>query len=769
MRLRHFFAAGILLILGLIIAGGAQALKEPSREATSPVQTPAERYDATDPLDIVQDGYVNRQSGGLALLVNQNAGPFDGGAEVAARSFLAARAGAFALSRAGTDLGLDEVREAPAGLHARFHQTVNGIPVWAAEVIVALDGEGRMVRAVNSSYDPILAHATVPSVATLNEPRAREIAIAAVGIATDAHWLGQPKGDLWILREADRVGAPAHLAWREQLAVERPMGDWEVFVDANDGSVLRLRDQAAYVDGSGYTFDPDPLTTAQVNYGDTGYSDPSGNDADTAQLNAQRIVLPLRDITLISGLYNLRGPWVYLEDFESPVSAPVTNADPNGFMYLRSQQGFEDANCYAHIDMNQRYIQSLGFNTIQHGPIHADPHGLSGADNSHYIPSTNQIAWGEGGVDDAEDVDVLLHEYGHAIQNSTVPGWGGSTQERSMGEGFGDYWACSYSASLSSFHNDWVFNWDGHNPFWSGRFVNSTQGYSSLNNDIYHDGTIWASCWWLIRAEMGRTVSDTDVLKMHFYMNTTNTMPQAAAFAMQADKDLYGGLHSGTLDYYFTLRGFVTASQFDVPALTHTPLGDQTTGGPYPITVTIASTSAITANSVKVKFGTGTTFNQEVVLSPTGNANEWGGAIPGQGGNVDIRYYIQADNAATWRGAAPRGAEYQYYHFHVAQLNAVEDLGSNRTLALLPNEPNPFNPTTKVRFDLPSGGQVRLSVIDLQGRAVRTLADGALVAGRHAYVWDGRDEAGHALASGLYFVRLEAGGKTLSRKILMAK
>jgi hypothetical protein len=766
MRFGHALMAGSLSLFALWVAGDALALKEPVRDAASPVQTPPERYEASEPTDLVPNGFVNRQSGGLAMLINQNAGPFEGGAEVAARAYLASRAGSFALSRAGTDLRLDRIQEAPGGVHARFHQTVNGFPVWRAEVVVTLDAAGRIVRAANSSYDPILAHTPVPGSATVTEARAREIAIGAVGVAPGARWIGSPDGELWILRDADRIGYPARLAWREVLEVEQPMGSWEVFVDATDGSVLRLRDQAAYVDGSGFAFDPDPLTTAEVAYGGN-YAD--GNDGDTAELNAQRFIRPLRDITLIGGLYNLRGPWVYLEDFESPASPPVTNADPNGFMYTRNPQGFEDVNAYFHIDQNQRYMQSLGFNTIQHGPIHVDPHGLNGDDNSHYLPGSNKIAWGEGGVDDAEDVDVLLHEYGHAIQSSIVPGWGGNTQERSMGEGFGDFWACSYSASISSYNETWVFNWDGHNPFWGGRNVSSVQGYGNLNNDIYHDGTIWASCWWLIRGEMGRTVCDTDILKMHFYMNTSNTMAQAAAFAMQADKDLYGGLHSGTLDYFFTLRGFLTANQFDVPALTHTPLGDQTTGGPYPVTVTIASTSAIVANSVKVKFGTGAAFDQEAVLAPTGNPNEWGGSIPGQGGNVDIRYYIQADNTAGWRGATPRGAEFRYNQFHVGPLAAVEELGGNRSLALLPNEPNPFNPSTKVRFDLPANGSVRLSVIDLQGREVRVLASGSLVAGRHAYTWDGRDDAGHAMPSGLYFVRLDAQGRTLSRKVLMAK
>lgn len=767
MRFRILLSCNAFLLSTILLPLTADAVKLPTLQGPRPGPSIYETAGADEFFDPVPGGFVNRTSGGLSALYAQDAGPYSGGPEAAARAYLVEHAASFALTRSASDLLLQSVRRSPAGVHVRLSQGVGGIPVWRAELVVSLDPAAERVRAVSSGYDPILANTTVATAPAIDAVEARRLAMAAVGIDDRAKFLGETaEPALLVVREEDRVGSPAHLAWRVLLPVEEPMGDWEVFVSASDGSVVRLVDQMLYVDGSGYSFDPDPLTTAGVVYGGQ-YVD--NNDADAAVLNNQRFLVTLRDITLIGGLYNLRGPWVYLEDFESPVSAPVTSADPNGFVYTRNQQGFEDVMAYYGIDQSQRYIQSLGFDDIQHLPIHVDPHGLSGQDNSHYIPSSNKIAWGEGGVDDAEDMDVILHEYGHAIQSSIVPGWGGSTQERSMGEGFGDYWCGSYSASISSWHSEWVFSWDGHNPFWGGRVLNSTQGYNNLNNDIYHDGTIWASCWWLIHGECGRTVTDTDMLALHYYMGTSGTMPQAAGFAMQADKQIYGGLHSGSLDHYFTLRNFWAANQYDVPTLTHTPLGDQSTGGPYPITVTIQSTSAVVANSVKVKFGTGSSFDLETTLQPTGNPNEWGGVIPGQGGDVTIRYYIQADNAATWRGAAPRGAEHQFYSFHVEQLTSVEELGGDRALALLPANPNPFNPATKLRFDLPLSGPVKLTVHDIEGRLVRTLADGQVAAGRHAYLWDGKDGAGRSMPSGLYFVRLDADHRSLSRKILMAK
>jgi hypothetical protein len=272
-----------------------------------------------------------------------------------------------------------------------------------------------------------------------------------------------------------------------------------------------------------------------------------------------------------------------------------------------------------------------------------------------------------------------------------------------------------------------------------------------------------------INFQCGRTAADTDILQHHFYMGGSATMAQAAAFAMQADQDLHDGLHSGSLDNYFTQRGFFTGAQYDVPALTHTPLGDQTTGGPYPLTVTIQSTSAIVAGSVKVKFGRGGAFNQEAVLNPTGNPNEWGGGIPGQGGNVDIRYYVIADNAAGWRGAHPLGAEFAHHEFHVGPLVAVEEVGGAAALALDPAMPNPFAPATTLRFSLPAQEAVRFAIHDLAGRVVRTLVAENLGAGTYTTSWDGRDDAGHDVAGGIYFARLATSTGTLTRKVVLAR
>ncbi|MBN2172471.1 MAG: T9SS type A sorting domain-containing protein [Candidatus Krumholzibacteriota bacterium] len=89
--------------------------------------------------------------------------------------------------------------------------------------------------------------------------------------------------------------------------------------------------------------------------------------------------------------------------------------------------------------------------------------------------------------------------------------------------------------------------------------------------------------------------------------------------------------------------------------------------------------------------------------------------------------------------------------------------------AALASYPNPFNPTTTLRFRLPEAGPARLTIHDAAGRLVRVLADGPLAAGEHARTWDGRDASGRPLASGLYLARLRAPGVEQGRKLVLLK
>ena len=109
---------------------------------------------------------------------------------------------------------------------------------------------------------------------------------------------------------------------------------------------------------------------------------------------------------------------------------------------------------------------------------------------------------------------------------------------------------------------------------------------------------------------------------------------------------------------------------------------------------------------------------------------------------------------------APEGGLYK---------TAVDDAPSPVALRLAQNSPNPFNPSTRVEFSLPRSGRARLDIFDAQGKWVDGLLNEERGPGQHSVVWHGTDSSGRNLPSGIYFCRLDALGRTLTRKMVLIK
>jgi hypothetical protein len=460
--------------------------------------------------------------------------------EAMAREYLAAAAGHLRLAPGLDDLEARLVRTGPAGHTVRFRQLVAGVPVWGAEVTVSLDRDDR-VTFVMHGYRPGLGLKTAePAVAA---GAARAAALERLG-AEGA--LQHDRTDLVVYPGA----AGARLAWRVRVVPQAPAGDWEVLVDAATGEVFRLEDKTLYgtpttVDGTGSAFMPDPLSSALVTYGDPGYTD--GADADTAELTAEISDLTLQDITLDSGVYSLTGPWAECVDWANPFKGCFSQATDD-FTSTRSPDVFEVTNTYFHIDAYMRYLNGLGVTVdpFQYpGGVQFDPHGFNGADNSSYTPATGRLQFGEGGVDDAEDPDVVIHELGHGIHDWVT---GGSlSQVEGLSEGVGDYFAQSYSRGFAGQWTpadpewDWVFHWDGHNPFWPGRLTNwaDTRVYpTNLVGQIHTDGQFWSSCNIDVGELIGYDQVDRAMLVGLGMTNAGSSQLDAAEAVLQAAVDL---------------------------------------------------------------------------------------------------------------------------------------------------------------------------------------------------------------------------------------
>ncbi len=398
-------------------------------------------------------------------------------------------------------LELHAIRESGAGSTVRLRQHYLGVPVYGAEVTVTID-PNNVVTFVMNGFKPGISLATgTPS---LEAASARETVLSTLGAEGPLNFdrtspmIIRHEGQ-WLLTQMVKLVPSAG-----------PFGDWEGFVDAHTGELLKLWDKATYVDGTGNVFDPDPLSSAGVTYGTAGYVD--GGDADTPQLDAELISKTLLDLTEVGGTFSLVGPWAEIRDTETPNLGLFTQPSSD-FSFTRTQSGFEAAHTYFHIDSIMRYLNvTLGVTiTPFQYPGNAsrfDPHGLGGSDNSHYIGSTGEVAFGEGGVDDAEDADVVIHELGHALHDWVTNG--GLSQVNGLSEGIGDYVASSYSRSLGQWTPGdpqyfWVFDWDGHNPFWGGRITNYGAVWpGGLVGQVHTDGQIWATCMMRVWDAIGR-------------------------------------------------------------------------------------------------------------------------------------------------------------------------------------------------------------------------------------------------------------------------
>jgi hypothetical protein len=107
----------------------------------------------------------------------------------------------------------------------------------------------------------------------------------------------------------------------------------------------------------------------------------------------------------------------------------------------------------------------------------------------------------------------------------------------------------------------------------------------------------------------------------------------------------------------------------------------------------------------------------------------------------------------------------------VAYESLREDRGGRPAsrVELMGNIPNPFNPRTTMRYALPSAASVAIDLFDVRGRKVRRLLDAPMPSGFHRIDWDGRDDRGAEVASGVYFVRLRAGSVTRTRRVALVR
>jgi zinc metalloprotease ZmpB len=303
--------------------------------------------------------------------------------------------------------------------------------------------------------------------------------------------------------------------------------------------------------GAGTVFLPNPV----ADLGDETLTDQK--DADYAALApAYHDVL----LTNLDGSGFLVGDWAQVL---SETGDPAYSAT-NEFRYHRDDDRFEQVMAYYWITEAQNYIQSLGFGTTRR-PVNMHSQHVRinqlGVDNSFATTHKDELRFGKGGVDDAEDAEVILHEYGHAIHFSQGFVFG-SEEAGAISEGFGDYWAVTVSTIVAPTADPaCVADWDSTSytstvPHCLRRVDTNLHYPTDLNGEVHHDGQIWSRALWDIRRAVGHVRADTLILEAQFGFPGTSMRDLAATTLAVADS-LYGRAVANQVRAAFVDRGLL--------------------------------------------------------------------------------------------------------------------------------------------------------------------------------------------------------------------
>jgi Thrombospondin type 3 repeat/Fungalysin metallopeptidase (M36)/Fungalysin/Thermolysin Propeptide Motif len=469
-----------------------------------------------------------------------------------------------ALSRA-VKVPMDQIHEVDTetsfGVHfTRFRQEVGGVPVLGAGVVVT-DAPGRRGDLL---LDGTRAGVRRPSPAQVSRLDAIGSARSAAG-ATRLRAAAQAA--LAILPSSG-----GRLVWRVVLPSLDPLASFEVLVDARTGDVVRIRDLLARATGSATLFDPNPI---ERHGSRSGLAD--GGDSDSGLLTSLRTPMSLPRLSdsnpCSESPFTLRGQWA-LAQLETSASC----APGNDFSSVtRQDDRFEALMAYAHVDRVQAYLQGLGFsNAANRQQVLLANFSLPGEpdmDNSFFDPASKVIAFGPGGTDDGEDADVIVHEYGHAIQDDQIPGFGSSGQTGAVGEGFADYLAASISATFTP-----APDFDACLGEWAAfgfapplECVRRTDGDPTVAQvmgfpcfgEIHCAGEAWSSALWDVRAQLGGPATDRMVIQSHFSLTPDADFHAASRALLAADAALNGGANQAFLRQLLVSRGLLDAERLD--------------------------------------------------------------------------------------------------------------------------------------------------------------------------------------------------------------
>jgi hypothetical protein len=487
-----------------------------------------------------------------------------------ALNFITEHQGLLSLQRA-RDLSLASTTKTPGGTQYRFGQNFNGVPVTNTEVVVNINPNG-VLDVLSGQYFDI-------SLGTISPRLTSDDSLQYLSTYLPLQSQQVQLNELCIVVDdnpREQGSELASLAYRIIVTGgndSQSPGEWELYIDATDGRLIRGPLFLAEEYSEGYIY---KNTSPMVYLNDPDFD----HYASIVPISAYKSV-ELKDLYNDA---NLSGPYVDAYHLVSPEYSANPN-DAGNYHFTHTNDPYDGAQrakfgavqAYYYIDFAQRYIRNvLGFNTIANYSIPVSfewPKEDWEVGNAFFVPTIkkNQNTgfgklWFSTNSVLAEDAEVILHEYSHALRYSQIPnaftasageydrvsagtqGGGGKGIEYpeagALSEGFADYLSTSLT---SQFFGEAGTSFEDTQGEWAAsapdpevpRSVKSSGSFPGGFVGLKHlDAPFWSSKLWHMRDAIGATQADRAVLQSHWYLGPYPTFLEASFAVISAAKNL---------------------------------------------------------------------------------------------------------------------------------------------------------------------------------------------------------------------------------------
>ena len=522
-----------------------------------------------------------------------------GSAREAIESFLGSRANA--LKADTLDVREESAAEGTNTLRIRYRQYLNGLPVLGAGIHASANLAKASVTRVDNAVDTDVAGAPDPAGARSVDdvtpaalaPFAGDYGSAVVLDSTLAYLRDladlrpsipeqdYPTASVALLSAGVEADGALHLVHEVRVETADPFERFRVLVDAISAEVLFIDLIGKYVAATGMVFMPDPVSESD--------SATLSHNSTAATLNAFRHTVTMDVDPASGGLFRLQGPWIRSVDWDTPTLAvPAEGAANFSYETHPANRHFLNVNTYHWLDSFARYLRGLGNPTLNANMtrVDVDPQGFNGADNSQWVPgSPNRIRFGEGGVPDAADFGVIIHEYLHGVFDFLGSSHGGSgSYEHSFCDAIAAIFRDQHNPARHRRTETFPFDNNATDRWSAVRTLDRTErfddgGFSGYEFNLRNSmlGTvIWQSYLGVggdsDNAAVRQRAADVVIRTfMEMLLNVPDDSSTAASHAVSlaqgmidADVAITGGLHSKVFDAAAVNRGLWPARSVDL-------------------------------------------------------------------------------------------------------------------------------------------------------------------------------------------------------------